>query len=128
MKDSLSIDYFNASYTFEYPPDLTYDVTLEKSSALGVDLQEFGSAIATDASNTRLNFSLWQPNTIDASGNFYIIDYAPDYSWPIAASPSGSNAVILTRRAIIDNSFYDALNRRASRRGILNLTRTLQIE
>ena len=128
MKDSLSIDYFNASYTFEYPPDLTYDVTLEKSSALGVDLQEFGSAIATDSSNTRLNFSLWQPNTIDASGNFYIIDYAPDYSWPIAASPSGSNAVILTRSAIIDNSFYDALSRRAFRRGILNLTRTLQIE
>ena len=128
VKDSLSIDYFNASYTFEYPPDLTYDVTLEKSSALGVDLQEFGSAIATDASNTRLNFSLWQPNTIDASGNFYIIDYAPDYSWSIAASPSGSNAVILTRSAIIDNSFYDALSRRAFRRGILNLTRTLQIE
>ena len=125
VKDSLSIDYFNASYTFEYPPDLTYDVTLEKSSALGVDLQEFGSAIATDASNTRLNFSLWQPNTIDASGNFYIIDYAPDYSWSIAASPSGSNAVILTRSAIIDNSFYDALSRRAFRRGILNLTRTL---
>ena len=82
-----------------------------------------GAAAPVNAYNTRLNvgfgglFGPAQPNT-DEPGNYWILDYAPDYSWAIVGDPNGTSGYILTREKIVDQDFYDALVDRAYQLGV----------
>ena len=78
-----------------------------------------GSAVPVNASNTRLNvgFFFGQPNAAEP-GNYWILDYAPDYSWAIVSDPSLFSGYILTRDQTIDDAAYDQLVDRAKQLGV----------
>jgi lipocalin len=89
-----------------------------------------GAALVVNSpTNTRLNvgFFFGQPNNTDEPGNYWILDYAPDYSWAIVGDPNGTAGYILTRGQEITDTEYDALVARAYQLGVKrNITRTLQ--
>ena len=82
-----------------------------------------GAAAPVNAYNTRLNvgfgglFGPAQPNT-DEPGNYWILDYAPDYSWAIVGDPNGTAGYILTRDQEITDTEYNALVARAYQLGV----------
>jgi len=81
-----------------------------------------GSAVPVNTANTRLNvgFFLGEPSATEP-GNYWILDYAPDYSWAIVGDPSGFSGYILTREQTFraDNpDAYDALVTRARQLGV----------
>ncbi|MEI6699533.1 MAG: lipocalin family protein [Mycobacterium sp.] len=91
-----------------------------------------GSAAPVNAYNTRLNvgfgglFGPAQPNT-DEPGNYWILDYAPDYSWAIVGDPNGTAGYILTRSQEVTDAEYNALVARAYELGVSRtIIRTLQ--
>ena len=91
-----------------------------------------GAAAPVNAYNTRLNvgfgglFGPAQPNT-DEPGNYWILDYAPDYSWAIVGDPNGTAGYILTRDQEITDAEYNALVARAYQLGVSRtIIRTLQ--
>ncbi|MCE9631231.1 MAG: lipocalin family protein [Planctomycetia bacterium] len=77
-----------------------------------------GSAVPVNAFNTRLNVSFSGSPTMDEPGNYWILDYAPDYSWAIVSDPTGSSGTILTRDQVIPEGEYNALVARAYRLGV----------
>ena len=89
-----------------------------------------GAALVVNpGTNTRLNvgFFFGQPNNTDEPGNYWILDYAPDYSWAIVGDPKGTAGYILTRDQEITDAEYNALVARAYELGVKrNITRTLQ--
>ena len=79
-----------------------------------------GSAVVVNSpTNTRLNvgFFFGQPGDGEP-GNYWILDYAPDYSWAIVSDPSGFSGYILTRDQTIPADEYDALVARARQLGV----------
>lgn len=86
-------------------------------------------AIPVDSSNARLDVSFSGSNTADPSGNYWIRDIAPDYSWAIVSDNLGRNDAILTRQRTVEPVFYQALVRRASFLGVSTgaITRTPQL-
>ena len=78
-----------------------------------------GSAVPVNAANTRLNmsFSGVPPTTVEP-GNYWILDYAPDYSWAIVGNPTGTSGFILTREQFPTEAEYKALVARAYRLGV----------
>ncbi len=82
-----------------------------------------GLAVPVNAFNTRLNvgfgglFGPAQPST-DEPGNYWILDYAPDYSWAIVGDPNGTSGYILTRDQFIPQDEYNALVERAYQLGV----------
>lgn len=81
-----------------------------------------GSAVPVNEANTRLSvgFFFGQPSS-DEPGNYWILDYAPDYSWAIVGDANGSQGYILTRDQTFaaDNpEAYDALVARAYELGV----------
>jgi lipocalin len=56
--------------------------------------------------------------TRDEPGNYWILDYAPDYSWAIVGGPNGASGSILTRQHVIPEAEYNALVARAYRLGV----------
>lgn len=86
-----------------------------------------GSAVPVNAAHTRLNVSFGNVPARDEPGNYWILDYAPDYSWAIVGDPSGTSGSILTRDQIIPDEAYEALVTRASQVGVRRtITRTSQ--
>ncbi|MGI9164501.1 MAG: lipocalin family protein, partial [Mycobacterium sp.] len=89
-----------------------------------------GAALVVNSpTNTRLNvgFFFGQPNNTDEPGNYWILDYAPDYSWAIVGDPNGTAGYILTRDQEITDAEYNALVARAYQLGVNRvITRTLQ--
>ena len=77
-----------------------------------------GSAVPVNAANTRLNVSFSGQPTRDEPGNYWILDYAPDYSWAIVSDPTGTSGSILTRDQVIPEAEYNALVARAYRLGV----------
>ncbi|MGV1006603.1 MAG: lipocalin family protein [Candidatus Nanopelagicales bacterium] len=88
-----------------------------------------GSAVpVTGSANTRLNvgFFFGQPNA-DNPGNYWILDYAPDYQWAIVGDANGTSGYILTRDQEISTALYDELVARAYELGVKRtITQTLQ--
>ena len=87
-----------------------------------------GSAVPVNAANTRLNvgFFFGEPSS-DEPGNYWILDYAPDYSWAIVSDSSGRSGFILTRDQVIPADEYDELVARAQQLGVSgNITPTAQ--
>jgi lipocalin len=79
-----------------------------------------GAAVAVNSpTNTRLNvgFGFGDPNNREP-GNYWIIDYAPDYSWAIVSDPSYRSGYILTREKFISEAEYNKLLARATQLGI----------
>ena len=78
-----------------------------------------GSAVPVNASNTRLNvgFFFGTPNSAEP-GNYWILDYAPDYDWAIVSDPSGYSGFILTREQTITDAEYQNLVARARQLGV----------
>jgi lipocalin len=82
-----------------------------------------GLAVPGNAYNTRLNvgfgglFGPAQPSA-EEPGNYWIIDYAPDYSWAIVSDPDGSSGFILTRDQFIPEAEYNDLVARAYQLGV----------
>ena len=82
-----------------------------------------GSAVpVTGSANTRLNvgFFFGQPNDSNP-GNYWILDYAPDYSWAIVGDANGTSGYILTREQQISADKYNQLVARAYQLGVKRL-------
>ena len=58
-----------------------------------------------------------EPNR-NEPGNYWILDYAPDYSWAIVGGPNGTSGSILTRDQVIPEAEYTALVSRAYQLGV----------
>ena len=87
-----------------------------------------GSAVPVNAANTRfsVSFSAAPPTTVEP-GNYWILDYAPDYSWAIVGDPTGTSGSILTRDQFPSVAEYNPLVARAYRLGVRGtITRTAQ--
>ncbi len=78
-----------------------------------------GQAVPVNAFNTRLNvgFFFGTPSSAEP-GNYWILDYAPDYNWAIVSDPSGYSGYILTREQTITDAEYDDLVARARQLGV----------
>ena len=77
-----------------------------------------GSAVPVNAANTRLSVSFSGAPTSAEPGNYWILDYAPDYSWAIVSDPTGTSGSILTRDQFPSEAEYDALVSRAYQLGV----------
>ena len=68
------------------------------------------------------------PANPDEPGNYWILDYAPNYSWAIVSDPDGTSGSILTRDQIIPAAEYDGLVARAYQVGVRRtITPTQQV-
>lgn len=78
-----------------------------------------GAAVPVNAANTRLNvgFFFGQPSAAEP-GNYWILDYAPDYSWAIVSDPTLLSGYLLTRDQIISEDAYQQLRDRAVQLGV----------
>ena len=79
-----------------------------------------GAAVSTNTpTNTQLQVGFGpRPPKPNVPGNYWIIDYAPDYSWAIVSDPSLRSGYILTREQTISEAEYDALVDRAQQLGV----------
>jgi lipocalin len=77
-----------------------------------------GSAVPVNLFKTRLSVSYSGEPTADEPGNYWILDYAPDYNWAIVSDPTGTSGSILTRDQVIPGAEYTALVARAYRLGV----------
>jgi lipocalin len=128
VKQSTTTELVNitAKYTpnFEELPDgtsLLVDITVENSGTYGPGGPAWnvtGSAVPVNAANTRLNVSFSGEPTRDEPGNYWILDYAPDYSWVIVSDPTGTSGSILTRGQFPSEAEYTALVSRAYQLGV----------
>jgi len=88
-----------------------------------------GSAVpVTGSNNTRLNvgFFFGQPNASNP-GNYWILDFDPDYRWAIVGDANGTSGYILTRDQQFSTEEYDKLVARAYQLGVKrNITKTAQ--
>ena len=87
-----------------------------------------GSAVPVNAANTRLSVSFSAaPPTTGEPGNYWILDYGPDYSWAIVSDPTGTSGSILTRDQRLPEAEYNALVARAYQLGVRGtITPTVQ--
>jgi lipocalin len=104
-----------------YTPQLDGTITVETYGTYGQSgpaRSTTGSAVPVNAANTRLSVSFSAAPTTDEPGNYWILDYAPDYSWAIVGDPTGTSGSILTRDQVIPEAEYTALVSRAYRLGV----------
>jgi lipocalin len=97
-------------------------------SSSGPRIGIVGSALPVNVNDTRLSvaFFAFKPST-DEPGNYWILDYAPDYSWAIVSDPSGFSGYILSRSQVVPEDQYQALVARARTLGVWGpITRTSQ--
>jgi len=131
VKMFFSIGLVNTTATYSLNPDGS--IKVENSGIYfgpnGPESNITGSAVpVTGSNNTRLNvgFFFGQPNDKDP-GNYWILDYAPDYSWAIVGDSKGTSGYILTRDQEITDTLYNELVARAYELGVKrNITPTAQ--
>jgi len=107
--------------TANYTPQSGGTITVETYSTYGQSgpaRSTTGSAVPVNAANTRLYVDFLGDPTRDEPGNYWILDYAPDYSWSIVGGPNGTSGSILTRQQVIPEAEYNALVARAYRLGV----------
>ena len=85
-----------------------------------------GSAVQVNAFNTRLSVSFAGEPNRNEPGNYWILDYAPDYSWAIVSDANRTSGAILTRMKFPPEAEYNALVARAYRLGVRGITPTAQ--
>ena len=129
VKEEPSSGLFKIVTVFTPQPDST--IALVNSGTYGPGGPAWtvtGSAVPVNPANTRfsVSFSAAPPTTVEP-GNYWIIDYAPDYSWAIVGDPTGTSGSILTRDQFPSVAEYNALVARAYRLGVRGtITRTAQ--
>ena len=130
VRQFFSLGLVNTTATYSLNPDGS--IKVENSGNYffnnGPQSSITGSAVPVNADNTRLSvgFFFGQPSA-EEPGNYWILDYAPDYSWAIVGDPDGTSGFILTRDKIVDQDFYDTLVDRAYQLGVnRNIIRTQQ--
>jgi lipocalin len=104
-----------------YTPQLDGTITVETYGTYGQSgpaRSTTGSAVPVNAANTRLHVAFLGDPIRDEPGNYWILDYAPDYSWAIVGGPNGASGSILTRQHVIPEAEYNALVARAYRLGV----------
>jgi lipocalin len=104
-----------------YTPQSGGTITVETYGTYGQSgpaTSTTGSAVPVNAANTRLHVAFLGDPTRDEPGNYWILDYAPDYSWAIVGGPNGASGSILTRQHVIPEAEYNALVARAYRLGV----------
>jgi lipocalin len=88
-----------------------------------------GSAVpVTGSDNTRLNVGFFgaEPDATNP-GNYWILDFDPDYRWAIVGDSKGTSGYILTRDQEFPTEEYDKLVARAYQLGVKrNITPTAQ--
>jgi lipocalin len=77
-----------------------------------------GFAVPVNASKTRLNLVYAGEPSRNEPGNYWILDYAPDYSWAIVGDANGTSGTILTRDQVVPEEMYNVLVSRAYRLGV----------
>jgi len=129
VKQEPSSGLFNIVAVFTPQPDST--IAMENSGTYapgGPAWTVTGSAVPVNAANTRfsVSFSAAPPTTVEP-GNYWVLDYAPDYSWAIVGDPTETSGSILTRDQFPAVDVYNALVARAYRLGVRGtITRTAQ--
>ena len=129
VKEEPSSGLFKIVTVFTPQPDST--IALVNSGTYGPGGPAWtvtGSAVPVNPANTRfsVSFSAAPPTTVEP-GNYWILDYAPDYSWAIVGDPTGTSGSILTRDQFPSVAEYNALVARANRLGVRGtITRTAQ--
>ena len=104
-----------------YTPQLDGTITVETYGTYGQGgpaRSTTGSAVPVNAANTRLNVSFSGEPTRDEPGSYWILDYAPDYSWAIVSDPTGALGSILSRDQFPSEAEYTSLVARAYQLGV----------
>jgi lipocalin len=120
----------NIETVFTPQPDGT--ITVENYGTYGPNgpvWETTGSAVPVNAANTRLSVSSSGAPSTDEPGNYWILDYAPNYSWAIVSDPTKTSGTILTRGQFPSfyQTSYDALVARAYQLGVRGtITPTVQ--
>ncbi|WP_300707880.1 lipocalin family protein [Limnohabitans sp.] len=107
-----------AVYDYQLGDSFTVENSGNTSGPSGPAWTITGSAVPVNAANTRHKVSFSGLPTRDEPGNYWILDYAPDYSWAIVGDPTGTAGSILTRDRVIPEAEYKALVARAYRLGV----------
>ncbi len=111
---------FNIKAVYTPQPDGSIDVE-NSGNTVGSGDTEWsvtGTAVAVNTLNTRLSVSFsGEPNRSEP-GNYWILDYAPDYSWAIVGDAYGNTGTILTRQKFHTEAEYNALVARAYQLGV----------
>jgi lipocalin len=119
VKQPTTMQLVNVTAVYTPQPDST--IELKNSGNYDPDgsaWETTGSAVSVNAANTRLNVSFSGQPTRDEPGNYWILDYAPDYSWAIVSDPTGTSGSILTRDQFQSEADYNALVARAYQLGV----------
>ncbi len=129
VKQEPSSGLFNIVAVFS--PQADSSIAVENSGTYGPGGPAWtvtGSAVPVNGANTRfiVSFSAAPPTTGEL-GNYWILDYGPDYSWAIVGDSTGTARSILTRDKFPALDEYNALVARANRLGVRGtITRTAQ--
>lgn len=95
----------------------------------GPATQITGTAVSVNpAFNTRLDVGFFGSTPSGTEpGNYWILDYEPNYQWVIVSDPTSFSGYILTRSKTITEAQYDSLVTRARQLGVWGpITRTQQ--
>jgi lipocalin len=131
VKMFFSIGLVNTTATYSLNPDNSIKVENAGNyfGPNGPSSTITGSAVpVTDSNNTRLNvgFFFGQPNDTNP-GNYWILDFDPQYRWAIVGDANGTSGYILTRDQEISDDLYNELVARAYQLGVKrNITPTAQ--
>jgi len=122
VKQFFSIGLVNTKAVYSLNPDGT--IKVENSGNYfgpnGPESNIVGSAVPVNSpTNTRLDvgFFFGQPNSREP-GNYWILDYDPNYEWAIVSDSTGSSGFILTRDQTISEQEYNDLVARAKQLGV----------
>ncbi len=122
VRQFFSIGLVNTTATYTPQPDQTIKVENygQYFGPNGPGVNIVGSAVPVNTpTNTRLNvgFGPRPPKATDP-GNYWIIDYAPNYEWAIVSDSRLRSGYILTRDQTISDDEYNALVARAEQLGV----------
>ncbi len=107
-----------AVYTYQPGGSITVENSGNTSGPSGPEWSITGSAVPVNVFNTRLNVSFSGEPNRNEPGNYWILDYAPDYSWVIVSDANGTSGTILTRERFPSEAAYNARVARAYRLGV----------
>jgi lipocalin len=120
VKQDPSVVLVNVKAVYTPQPDGSINVQNSGKSVgpTGPEWSITGSAVPVNLFNTRLNVSFTGEPNRNEPGNYWILDYAPDYSWVIVRDANGTSGTILTREQFPSEAMYNALVARAYRLGV----------
>jgi len=119
VKQGASVGLVNVKAVYTPQPDGTMMVENSGNDGPGGPAWNItGSAVPVNAFNTRFSVDYSGAPAGDEPGNYWILDYAPDYSWAIVGDANGTSGTILTRDQFPSEAEYNALVARAYRLGV----------